>query len=82
MFYCCSCGAFFETPLEVVDEMLDCRGAWYPRYVYVSPCCDADYLEAQKCSACGEFVCDEDAFYCPDGSYMCKNCYHFSEFDG
>lgn len=74
MFVCCNCNTAFEEPIDVVDDVLDCRGVWRPMYISVSPCCEAGYEEAVQCDCCGKYVSSDNILELPNNQILCTNC--------
>lgn len=73
MFLCKECGGLFETPKCTVEH-LEHFGCPCAREEYCSPCCSADYIPAQACKICGDWICGE-YIELVNGEMVCDSCY-------
>lgn len=78
MYICCECGNAFEEPEEYVET----HGLDYPPYehLYESPCCGGNYIEAERCSLCGDYITSETYVEIDDKKY-CEDCFTIRRLD-
>lgn len=72
MFVCVECGNLFKDPVYWVER----HGLDSPPYEHWSgsPCCFANYTEANECDCCGEWITG-NYIKIEDGKRYCENCY-------
>ena len=78
MYLCLDCNELFEDP-RFYSESHDLDTPPYETW-WGCPSCAGVYVEAERCSECGEWITGE-YIELKDGTVICENCYEIKDVE-